>query len=158
MIRRVDMTVTIRSNAAIAALVIGLWSGGAAATTLIADNEAMAPNAPPDIKVRGISRGPSIDFEEPRAGVQEHAPFDFKVKLAAHGGAAIDPAKVRVTYLKVPGIDLTERLRPFVTAKGIDMPAAEVPAGEHLLRIDVQDSDGRNTQAIITLSVAKRSP
>lgn len=152
------MKISIRSTPIAAAVVIGLWSGAAAATTLIADDEAKVPDSPPEVRTRGISRGPAVAFEEPRAGVVEHAPFEFKVKLEAHGGAAINPAKLRVTYLKTPSIDLTERLRPFVTAQGIDMPAAEVPAGEHLLRIEVEDSDGRATQTTITLSAAKRSP
>ena len=88
----------------------------------------------------------------------EHVPFDFKVKLEAHGGASVTPDKVRVTYLKMPGIDLTERIRPFITAEGIVMAGAEAPAGEHQLRIDVEDSDGRTSQSIITLWVVKRFP
>ena len=151
------MTICIRYAAIGSAFIIGLWSAGASAATLIADEEAKRPNPPQSIKVRGISRGPAVLFEEPSGVVLEHAPFEFKVKLETHGGATIAPGNVRVTYLKAPSIDLTERLRPFITAQGIDMPTAQVPAGEHVLRVDVEDSEGHTSQAVITLTAAKQT-
>jgi hypothetical protein len=152
-----DMKTAIHTAASAAAVVIGLWSSIAAAATLIADDEAQRPDLPPQIAARAVSRGPTVAYLPPGAGVVEHTPFEFKVKLEAHGGASITPAKVRLTYLKMPGIDLTERVRAFITTDGIVMPAAEAPAGEHLLRLDIEDSEGRTSQAVITLLVAKRT-
>lgn len=152
------MKTALRSVLA-ASFAIVFWSGCANAITLIADDEAQRPPPPPpDIHVRGISRGPSVVYQQPGLSVVEHTPFEFKVKLEAHGGSAISPDKVHVTYLKGEGIDLTSRLRPFITPTGIDMPAAEVPAGDHQLRVDVEDSDGRSSQAVITLAVVKHAP
>lgn len=125
------------------------------AVHLITETEAREPVATLASEARGITRAPTISLELPQKPVPPHKPFEFKVELKAHGGATIDPAKVHVTYLKEPGIDLTDRLRPFVTADGIDMPNAEVPTGTHPLRIDVEDSDGRISHAVITLAVAK---
>ena len=34
-------------------------------------------------------------------------------------------------------------LKSFVQATGIDIPDVELPAGEHMVRVDVKDSDGR---------------
>jgi hypothetical protein len=48
-----------------------------------------------------------------------------------------------VTYLKTPNVDLTPRIKSFVEATGIDIPDVELPAGEHMVRVDVKDSDGR---------------
>lgn len=132
-----------------------LWAGSAAAATLITDDEAKRPNDDQVSATRGITRGPSIRFEAPQANPSGHAPFDFKVQFEAHGGATIDPTHVKVTYLKVPSIDLTDRLRPFMSADGINMPKAQVPAGDHPLRIEVEDSDGRSSEAMIDLKVAK---
>jgi len=35
---------------------------------------------------------------------------------------------------------LPSRIKPFALATGIDMPDAQVPPGEHLVRVDVKDS------------------
>ncbi|PKU25848.1 hypothetical protein CWS72_04635 [Telmatospirillum siberiense] len=131
------------------------WSGSAAAVTLITDDEAKRPNDPQVTATRGITRGPSILFEPPATGPAPHAPFDFRVHFEAHGGATVDPAHIRIIYLKMPNVDLTERLRPYITAEGINMPAAQIPSGEHLFKIEVEDSDGRNGEATFTVKAAK---
>jgi hypothetical protein len=146
-------TLFSRSCALIAGFV--LWSGAAMATTLITDDEAKRPIDPQVSATRGITRGPSILFEPPAATPAAHAPFDFKVRFEPHGGATIDPTHVKVTYLKVPAVDLTERLKPFLSANGIDMPAAQVPLGDHPLKIEIEDSDGRNSEATFTMKVGK---
>lgn len=137
-------------------LAMALWSGVAAAMPLITDEEAQLPGVPPSKISRGISRGPTIRSDLPEA-VVAHKPFDFKIEFEAHGQATIDPAKVHVTYLKVPGIDLTERIRPFISATGIMLPNAEVPPGQHPLRIEVEDSGGRTSEATLVLT-AEKSP
>jgi hypothetical protein len=139
------------------ALMAGLicWSGSAAAVTLITDDEAKRPNDPQAVATRGITRGPSIHFEPPASAPAAHAPFDFRVHFEAHGGSKVDPSHIRITYLKMPNVDLTERLRPYLSAQGIDMPAAQVPAGDHALRIEVEDSDGRSGEATFTVTVEK---
>jgi hypothetical protein len=35
------------------------------------------------------------------------------------------------------------RIKSFVQASGIDIPNVELPAGEHIVRVDVKDSDDR---------------
>lgn len=132
-----------------------LCSGQAAATTLITDAEAGRPNDPQISATRGITRGPQIRFEAPASPPGPHAPFDFRVQFEAHGGATIDPSHIHVTYLKVPNVDLTDRLKPFITANGIDMPAAQVPAGEHTFKVSVEDSDGRASEAVFSMKVNK---
>ncbi|MDR3438625.1 hypothetical protein [Telmatospirillum sp.] len=149
----VAMTTLLWSANAWAAMLITDDEARRPAATLITDNEAHLPTqseAP-----RGITRSPTILLDTPHAAVAAHKPFEFKIEVQPHGGATIDPTKVHVTYLKEPAIDLTQRLRPFVTASGIDMPDAEAPAGDHPLRIDVEDSDGRTSHTVITLAVKK---
>jgi hypothetical protein len=126
------------------------------AATLIADDEAKRPNDPQAEASRGITRGPNIRLELPQVTLVAHAPFDFKVHFEAHGGAQIDPSSVRVIYLKQPNVDLTDRLRPYVTAEGIDMTQAQVPSGEHLLRVEVKDTDGRAAEAVLSFTVGNK--
>lgn len=142
-------------KAATLATFICLWWGTAQAALLISDDEAQRPNDAPAAATRGISRGPTIRFEAPQGSVTPHKPFDFRVHFDAHGGATVDPASVRITYMKAPNIDLTSRLRPYITAEGIDMTQAEVPAGAHSLKVEVQDSEGHTGEALFTLDVPK---
>ena len=40
-----------------------------------------------------------------------------------------------------------------MTATGIDMPDAELPPGDHIMRIDIKDSDGRTGSTSFVLKV-----
>jgi hypothetical protein len=103
---------------------------------------------------RGLTRGPRIEqiSPDPR-GKGAKSPFPFEIKFVAHNDTTVDPASVKVTYLKTPTVDLTARLKGHITPNGIDMNDAEVPPGTHLLRIDVVDSQGRAGHAIVKLSI-----
>jgi hypothetical protein len=78
----------------------------------------------------------------------------FQVKFQTFGGSSIDLDALKVTYLKSPVVDLTARIRPFALPTGIDMPDALLPPGDHLLRIDIKDSDGRVSSMSFLLKIA----
>lgn len=143
------------SKAVMLATLIGVWSGSALADPLITDSEAQRPDGAAAPATRSITRGPTIRFDTPQGALASHKPFDFRVHFDAHGGTKIDPNTVHVTYLKDPNVDLTPRLKPFITADGIDMSQAEVPAGAHSLEVEVQDSEGHTGKSVVTLTVAK---
>ena len=136
------------------AAVIGLWAEAQAGEVLITQDEAKLPPAKGAIATdrRGITRGPKIEFLSP--GDAARSPMHLQLKFESFGGAKIDPDSVKVTYLKSPTVDLTPRLKSFVQATGIDMPAVEVPAGDHLVRVDIKDSDGRVGSTSFVLKVA----
>jgi hypothetical protein len=90
---------------------------------------------------RGITRGPRIDLV-PEADPL-HSPMHLLLKFEAFGGAKIVADSVKVTYVKNPAVDLTPRMKEFVQPTGIDMPDVQLPAGDHLIRVDLKDSDGR---------------
>ena len=58
-----------------------------------------------------------------------------------------------VSYLRGPNVDLTPRIKPFVNLTGIEILQAEVPDGEHTLRIDLKDVDGRISTKTFILTV-----
>jgi hypothetical protein len=123
---------------------------------LITNEEAQLPPAPVvQIATRGLTRGPTVDqvAPAPDAMVPKGA-LELDVTFAAHNGATIDPTKVRVTYLKQPEIDLTQRLKPYITPKGIDARDVTVPPGTHMIRVEVTDSNGRSTSQIMKIQVA----
>jgi hypothetical protein len=102
---------------------------------------------------RGITRGPKIQVPDAEAGVQT-SPMHFQVKFQTFGGSSIDLDALKVTYLKTPVVDLTSRIKPFAQPTGIDMPDALLPPGDHLLRIDIKDSDGRVSSISFLLKIA----
>jgi hypothetical protein len=124
-----------------------------AAQVLITEDEAKLP--PPKgafaTDRRGITRGPKIDFIP--AGDPLHSPMHLQMKFESFGGARIDVDSVKITYLRTPNVDLTSRVKSFVQATGIDMPDVLLPVGDHMLRVDLKDSDGRPGSTSFVLKV-----
>jgi hypothetical protein len=128
--------------------------GAARAFQLISTDEASKPEDP--TATRGISRGPKVIPISPAATAGFiKSPFNWRVKFEAFGGAKIDKDMIVITYRKSPSIDLTQRLQPYIGPAGINLEGAEVPPGEHRIRIDVKDSNGRTSTAEMTIKVAK---
>jgi hypothetical protein len=125
----------------------------AVAAPLITPEEAALPpqkGAIPN-SGRGITRGPKIQVSE--EGLRP-SPVRFQVKFQTFGGSNIDLEALKVTYLKSPVVDLTPRVKPFAQKSGIDMPDAQLPPGEHLVRVDVKDSEGRTASSSFLLKIA----
>ena len=133
----------------------GFLSATVNAGPLITPKEAKLPDAAGNLNTRGISRGPGIKVVSPESGAQTKGPFEFKVDFEPRGGATIDKSSVKVTYMKSPVVDLTPRIKNSVTDTGIDMKNAEIPPGEHQVKISVKDSDGREASTTTTLVGAK---
>jgi hypothetical protein len=142
-----------------AAILLGILISGtvqAAATQLITDEEAKLP--PPKGAIatdrRGILRGPKVEVLMPSGGAAAHSPLRLVLKFESFGGATINVESVKVVYLRTPNVDLTPRVKPFIQADGIDMPQAELPPGEYMVRVDIKDSDGRPGSTSFTLTVS----
>ena len=135
---------------------VALLSSGVAraATKLITEEEARLP--PPKGAIaadkRGILRGPKIDFVSP--GNPVRSPAHLQLKFESYGGAKIDLDSVRVIYLRTPNVDLTPRIKQFVIPTGIDIPDTELPPGEHMVRVDIKDTDGRPASTSFVLKVS----
>jgi len=145
----------IRTAMASALLLALLAHGATQAAPLITAKEAALPPAAGALATRGISRGPAIKMVSPAPDAAVKSPFDLKLNFEARGGEKIDPATVKVVYMKSPFVDLTSRLQPAITPTGIDFQQAEVPPGEHTLRVTVKDSAGRETNSTMTIVVNK---
>lgn len=126
--------------------------------TLITEEEGSLPAAPSgDLNFRaGVSRGPSIVVVSPKTGDGElKSPFRLQLKFEGRGGAQVDPESVKLVYNKKTAVDLTSRVKPYVLAGGIDLPEAAVPPGEHSIKAEVKDKDGRTGTVIFVIKVAK---
>ena len=124
-----------------------------AASLITAEEAALPPQKGAVANTgRGITRGPKIQVPEMTAA--QASPMRLQIKFQTFGGSNIDLDALKVTYLKTPVVDLTSRIKPFAQAAGIDMPDAQLPPGEHLVRIDIKDSDGRTASTSFLLKIA----
>ncbi|MCO5089962.1 hypothetical protein [Bosea sp. (in: a-proteobacteria)] len=101
---------------------------------------------------RNMTRGPGIDALAPPA-IGVNGAFRFAVKFKPRNGVAIDPASVRVTYDRQPAVDLTARVKPFITADGIEAPAVVAPPGRHVILVEATDKEGRIGRGRMTLTI-----
>ena len=146
--------------AILALIAIGVASPGRTQTSpppvvLISEAEAKLPPLT-DVALTtraGVTRGPKVVLVSSAASAGVKSPFHLRFKLESFGGAKIDPASVKVTYLKNPAVDLTERFGKITQADGLELVAAEAPAGVHHIRVTVQDSEGRRSSANFALKV-----
>jgi hypothetical protein len=135
-------------------LVLMVLGGSANALSLITTDEAAMPDDP--VKMRGISRGPKITLVNPAATAgMIRSPFNLRIRFESHGGARIDPDSIVVTYRKRPAIDLTQRMQAFIAPTGISVDSAEIPPGEHHIRVDVKDTDGQASSTEFTITIEK---
>jgi hypothetical protein len=124
---------------------------------LIKPEEAALPpstNAPKvPLTTRAITRRPDLTLVSPKKAVT--SPFDLQFKFQAHGGSSIKADSFHLIYLKNPNVDLTARVRPYVTASGVEMAGAEAPPGQHMIEAKISDSDGRESSGVFVLNVIK---
>jgi hypothetical protein len=132
------------------ALFLAAPAAYAQALQLITADEAKQPAAAAKPPSRAITRGPGVKLASPES---VSGNFAFKVAFEPRGDSKIDPATVKVEYLKGSGVDLTDRLKPSVKPTGIEVAAATAPAGEHPIRVTVRDSEGRLGTAEFKLTV-----
>jgi hypothetical protein len=98
-------------------------------------------------------RPPDVSFESPKDLIS--SPFRLHVIFTPHNGSRIDPDSVTVTLLTKPEVDLTNRLRPYITANGVNFAQAEAPPGDSPLRITLADSNGNLGTYVIDLRVQR---
>lgn len=122
---------------------------------LITREEAGLPTTPKATAgTRNLTRGPGIDtLPTPDKGV-DGKPFRLSVRFMPSNGVPVDPATVRVFYRRQPPVDITERIKPFITPAGIEAPSVIVPSGSHILEIEATDKEGRIGRRQLTLTVA----
>jgi hypothetical protein len=123
---------------------------------LVTPEEAAMANAegPPTLRKRGIDprSGPVIELLKPAAGQASRAPVEIDVKFRA-SAAPIDESTIQVTLLKIINVDLTDRLRPYMSASGIYIPNANLPSGRHAVRIKLADRQGNASSSQMTLQI-----
>ncbi|MDB5796173.1 MAG: hypothetical protein JWP36_75 [Paucimonas sp.] len=117
---------------------------------LVSNDEAKLPPLPAKAATRAITRGPGVKLLSPESVSSR---FPLKIAFEPRGSSKIDPASVKVEYLKGQGLDITDRVKRAVKPDGIELAEASAPAGEHPLRISVRDDEGRQGVLLVNLVV-----
>ena len=127
----------------------GLAQG--AGVWLVNSQEAALPPAAMSSAGRSITRGPAIRQISPDGAVAANKPFDLHVQFAGRGGEKINPASAQIAILRGSNVNITDRVKPYITANGIEMPAAMVPPGTYVLQVTVSDAGGRQSIANVAI-------
>lgn len=96
--------------------------------------------------------GPKIEVIKPTQGASAKPPVEVEIKFVAKS-SPVDPASLTVSVVKLINIDITDRVRTYVTASGIHVPAAQLPSGKHTVRISIADQDGLRSVKDLTFEV-----
>jgi hypothetical protein len=131
-----------------------LCLGSARGVELVSAEEALRPDAPDTLILRGITRGPTINLLQPAPQTKPlKSPFKLKLNFKAHGGGNIDGSSVEVFYVKDPDINITSRVSAGITPQGLDLDDVALPPGHHRVKVRVADQDGRITELVLKLDV-----
>jgi len=144
---RRSITFAILGGSALAAAGVRAQAG----TWIVTSAEAAMPPSQVSQAGRSITRGPAIRQVAPAAPVAANQPFSLKIEFAGRGGEKINPKTAQVVILRGATINATDRFQPFITANGIEMPAAMVPAGTYTLQVSVSDAGGRQSLANVEI-------
>jgi hypothetical protein len=97
--------------------------------------------------------GPQIAIASPTNNGTYEGPFPIKVEfLPGPKGYDVDIDSLKLEYKKAWGIDITDRVRDFITGTVIDVEESELPTGRHTVEIeiaDVEDNLSRQTFTVI---------
>ena len=114
---------------------------------LITPEEAAMAQAPEvkrgqvEVGREDITAGPVIDVVEPLNGSREPMPIQVLIRFTPMS-EPLDLASLKVILIKFIQIDITDRIRPYVTPDGIQVKEAKIPSGKHRVRISLADRTG----------------
>jgi len=115
------------------------------------EEAAMAPAVidPHAIRERGLfssepelsENGPKIRLEKPHGDDPQPSPVEIHIQFIPRD-APVDLSTLEVTLVKIIDIDLTERVKDYATDTGLHIKDANLPSGEHTVRVTLGDTEG----------------
>lgn len=151
----------IKTSVILSSLVIatGLADNPAEAAGIAAKGAAVETAVQP---VNLAVDGPSIELVAPENGGIYTSPIGIDIAFAPKDGATIDLSTLKVTVVSttVAGvfeIDITEDIIDYASQDGIKAPSAAIPAGEHVVTIQVADSKQRLAERQLSITVREET-
>ena len=110
-------------------------------------------NKPFQVKILSMA-GPFIKVEKPDPDHLYNDLIDILISFEKNPiGEPVDMKSLRVIYLKMFGIDITDRILPYVNETRIDANGIKFPEGEHEFEIRIKDSEQMESSEIIKIKV-----
>jgi hypothetical protein len=130
-------------------------TAGNGSVWVITEGEAMLPSPPTARGGAALPQGgPLIRIERPDLATPQSPPFVIDVVFEPRPGrATVKMDSLKVVYLKIIELDVTERFKPHVKENRLFVEKANVPSGRHRLKITISDADGNMTGEILQVTV-----
>ena len=100
-----------------------------------------------------LTLGPAIKVIAPKGNMVQIAPFDLDIRFEQRGAAVVDLASLKVFLMRLWDIDITDRVRPYVSGDGIHVTHADFPKGQHTIKITIADHEGHESSRTMTVIV-----
>jgi hypothetical protein len=97
--------------------------------------------------------GPSILVISPQDGAVLASPVAVDIRFVPQSDSQIDTASLRVTVEKLWPVDITDRVKPYLSGNSISIAGADIPKGEHTINISIADQDGRTSSRTVSVAV-----
>ena len=98
--------------------------------------------------------GPIIKIEKPDSDKLYNDLIDILIHFDRNPiGESVDMNSLRVIYLKMFGIDITDRILPYVKETRIDANGINFPEGEHEFEIRIKDTDELESNVVFMIKV-----
>ena len=106
--------------------------------------------------------GPIIELVTPENGGIYTSPIGIEIAFAPKDGATIDLSTLKVTVVSttIAGVfelDITEDIISYASEAGIKAPKADIPVGDHVVTIQVADSEKRLSEEHLSITVRQET-
>lgn len=143
----------------VVAVLVGLGPSGPAAREqplwIVTEGEASLPSEATPRSAPALPQdGPVIRIERPDVSTPVAPPFAVDVIFEPRaGGALVKMESLKITYLKIVELDVTDRFKPYVKGNRLFVENANVSAGRHRLKIIIADQNGKFTAEVLQVAV-----
>ena len=110
-------------------------------------------NQPFQVKKQSMA-GPIIKIEKPNEDQFYNDLIDILISFDRNPiGEPVNMESLRIIYLKMFGIDITDRIRPYIKETRIDANGIKFPEGEHEFEIRIKDYEQMESSEIFKIKV-----
>ena len=110
-------------------------------------------NQPFQVKKQTMA-GPIIKIEKPDEDQFYDDLIDILISFDRNPiGEPVNMESLRIVYLKMFGIDITDRIRPYIKQTRIDANGIKFPEGEHEFEIRIKDNEQMESSEIFRIKV-----
>ena len=98
--------------------------------------------------------GPIIKIEKPDPDQFYNDLIDVLIRFDKNPvGEPVNMESLRIIYLKMLGIDITDRVRPYVKETRIDANGVMFPEGEHEFEVRIKDIEDMGSTKVFKVKV-----